>query len=156
MVRTIDGLDELRALLGEELGVSDWLLVEQPEVDEFARTTRDGYWLHTDPDRAKAESPFDGTILHGLLTLSLGPAFSYEIFEVKGFDMGVNYGYGKVRFPAPVPVGSRVRMRATLTAVDAVDGGVQMTVTQTFEREGSAKPVCVAESLVRLFVAEKV
>lgn len=128
--------------------------IDQPQIDTFARTTHDEYWLHTDPERAQFDSPFGGTIVHGLFTLGLGPGFSYEIYEIKGFARGVNYGYGKVRFPAPVPVGSRLRMRATLTAVDEVPGGVQVTVTQTFELEGSPKPACVAESLVRLFRAD--
>jgi acyl dehydratase len=152
-VRTINGVDELQGLVGAELGVSEWLTIDQPEVDTFAKTTRDEYWIHTSPERAEMDSPFGGTILHGLFTLSLGPGFSYEIYEIKGFGVGVNYGYGKVRFPAPVPVGSRVRMRATLTAVDEVGDGLQVTVTQTFEREGTEKPVCVAESLARLFPA---
>jgi acyl dehydratase len=152
-VRTINGVEELQGLVGEELGVSEWLTIDQAEVDTFATTTRDEYWIHTDPERAAKDSPFGGTILHGLFTLSLGPGFSYEIYEIKGFGVGVNYGYGKVRFPAPVPVGSRVRMRAALTAVDEVGGGIQVTVTQTFECEGTEKPVCVAESLARLFAA---
>jgi acyl dehydratase len=113
--------------------------------------TGDHQWIHTDPERA-AQTPFGGTIAHGLYTLSLGPKFSYEVMDVQGFAFGVNYGYGKVRFPAPLPVGSKVRMRATLTNVDDVPGGIQITVTQTFEREGGEKPVCVAESLARLFV----
>jgi len=153
VTRTITGVEELKALVGEELGVSHWLLVDQAEIDAFAHTTRDEYWLHTDPARAQTESPFGGTIAHGLFTLSLGSGFSYEIYAIKGFDVVVNYGFGKVRFPAPVPVGSRLRMRATLTAVDDLPGGVTVTVTQTFECEGSEKPVCVAESLVRLLVA---
>ncbi len=152
-MRTINGVEELRGLIGEELGVSDWVTIDQAEVDTFAKTTRDEYWIHTDPERAKTDSPFGGTILHGLFTLSLGPGFSYEIYEIKGFGVGVNYGYGKVRFPAPVPVGSKVRMRATLTAVEEVGGVIQVTVTQTFEVEGGEKPVCVAESLARLFSA---
>ena len=146
----LDGVEELRSRVGEELGVSAWHEVTQHEIDAFAQVTGDDYWIHVDPDRARS-TPFGSTIAHGLLTLSLGPRFSYEIYEVTGVAFGVNYGYGRVRFPAPLPVGSRVRMRATLTAVDEVSGGVQVTVTQTFEREGSEKPVCVAEALGRMF-----
>jgi acyl dehydratase len=149
---TLHGVEELRSRLGEELGVSAWHKVTQDELDAFAQVTGDNYWIHVDPDRARS-TPFGSTIAHGLLTLSLGPRFSYEIYEVTGIAFGVNYGYGRVRFPAPLPVGSRVRMRATLTAVDEVPGGVQVTVTQTFEREGGDKPVCVAEALGRMFTA---
>jgi acyl dehydratase len=146
----LHGVEELRSRLGQELGVSGWHEVTQEEIDAFAQVTGDDYWIHVDPDRARS-TPFGSTIAHGLLTLSLGPRFSYEIYEVTGVAFGVNYGFGRVRFPAPLPVGSRVRMRATLTAVDDVPGGVQVTVTQTFEREGSDKPVCVAEALGRMF-----
>lgn len=146
----LHGVEELRSRLGQELGVSGWHEVTQEEIDAFAQVTGDDYWIHVDPDRARS-TPFGSTIAHGLLTLSLGPRFSYEIYEVTGVAFGVNYGFGRVRFPAPLPVGSRVRMRATLTAVDDVPGGVQVTVTQTFERDGSDKPVCVAEALGRMF-----
>jgi acyl dehydratase len=148
----INGLDELKSRLGEELGVSDWVEVTQEAIDAFAQATDDHQWIHVDPERAK-ETPFGGTIAHGLYTLSLGPRFSYELFEIAGVAFGLNYGYDKVRFPAPLPVGSRVRMRATLSAVDEVPGGLQFTVTQTFEREGGDKPVCVAESLARVYGA---
>jgi len=147
---TINGLDELKAAVGSEVGVSDWHEVTQEAINEFAEVTQDFQWIHIDPERA-AQTPFGGTIAHGLYTLSLGPKFSYEIFDLKGFAFGVNYGYGKVRFPAPLPVGSRVRMRATLTSVDDVPGGCQIMLTQTFEVEGGEKPVCVAESLSRAF-----
>src|SRR5918912_4497527 len=145
----IDGIEDLRARVGEELGTSSWHEVSQQEIDAFAQVTGDDYWIHVDPERARS-TPFGSTIAHGLLTLSLGPMFSYEIYEGAGVDFGVIYGYGRVRFPAPLPVGSRVRMHARLTGVDEVPGGVQVTVTQTFERDGSDKPVCVAESLSRL------
>ena len=147
---TINGIDELKAQVGNEIGVSDWLTITQEMIDAFAGATEDFQWIHVDPERAK-ETPFGGTIAHGLFTLSLGPRFSYELFEVSGFTFGLNYGYGKVRFPAPVPVGSKLRMRATLQSVDDVPGGVQFSVLQTFEVEGGEKPVCVAESLARLF-----
>jgi acyl dehydratase len=146
----INGLDELKGLVGQELGVSDWHEVTQEEVDAFAAATGDHQWIHVDPERAK-ETPFGGTIAHGLYTLSLGPQFSYALFELKHVSFGLNYGYNKIRFPAPLPIGSRVRMRATLSAVDEVPGGVQFTVTQTFEREGGDKPVCVADALARAY-----
>jgi acyl dehydratase len=147
---TISGIDELRAKVGEELGVSEWHEVTQDEINAFADATGDHQWIHVDPERA-AETPFGSTIAHGLLTLSLGPRFTYEAYAIEGFAFGLNYGYDRVRFPAPLPVGSRVRMRATLTTVDEVSGGVQMKVTQTFELDGGEKPVCVAEQLVRLY-----
>jgi acyl dehydratase len=147
---TITGIDELRSKLGTELGVSAWHEVTQEEIDAFADATGDHQWIHVDPERA-AQTPFGGTIAHGLLTLSLGPKFTFELFTIEGFAFGLNYGYNKVRFPAPVPVGSRVRMRAALTAADDVPGGVQITITQTFEREDEAKPVCVAESVARMY-----
>ena len=150
MTTTLTGPDEVKAAVGQELGVSDWYEVTQATIDQFAEVTGDHQWIHTDPEKA-AQTPFGGTIAHGLFTLSLGPKFSYEIMDMQGFAFGVNYGYGKVRFPAPLPVGQKVRMRAALTNVDDVPGGIQITVTQTFEVEGGAKPVCVAESLARLF-----
>jgi acyl dehydratase len=147
---TLTGLDELKGHEGKEIGVSDWHEVTQEKIDEFAEVTGDDQWIHVDPERAK-ETPFGGTIAHGYYTLSLGPMFSYAMFSVEGFAFGVNYGYDRVRFPAPLPVDSRVRMRATLESVDDVPGGIQMKVSQTFEREGGEKPVCVAEQLVRLY-----
>ena len=146
----INGLDELKSKVGQELGVSDWHDVTQQEVDAFAEATGDHQWIHVDPERAK-ETPFGGTIAHGLYTLSLGPRFSYALYSVEGVAFGLNYGYNKVRFPAPLPVGSRVRMRATLSDVQDVPGGLQYTLTQTFEREGGDKPVCVAEQVVRVY-----
>ena len=147
---TITGIDDLKARVGQELGVSAWLDVTQDKIDAFADDTGDHQWIHVDTERA-AQTPFGGTIAHGLYTLALGPQFSYSMFSLEGVTFGVNYGYDRVRFPAPLPVGSRVRMRATLASVDDVPGGVHMVVTQTFEREGAEKPVCVAESLVRLY-----
>jgi acyl dehydratase len=149
-MRTITGLEELKAAEGEVLGTSDWHEVTQKDVNTFADVTGDHQWIHVDIERAK-ETPFGGTIAHGLYTLSLGPQFSYAMFEISGIAFGINYGYDKVRFPAPLPVGSKVRMRATLTKAEDVPGGVQFTVTQTFEREGGDKPVCVAESLSRVY-----
>jgi acyl dehydratase len=147
---TINGIDDLKAKVGEELGVSDWHEVTQERIDAFAAATEDHQWIHVDPERA-AETPFGGTIAHGLYTLSLGPKFSYAMYSLEGVAFGLNYGYDRVRFPAPLPVGSRVRMRAQLTSVDDVPGGVQLKVTQTFETEGGEKPVCVAEALARVY-----
>ncbi|CAA9477650.1 MAG: Nodulation protein N [uncultured Solirubrobacteraceae bacterium] len=147
---TINGIADLKARVGEELGVSGCYEVTQERIDAFADASGDHQWIHVDPERAR-ETPFGGTIAHGLLTLSLGPRFGSEIFTIANVAFALNYGFGKVRFPAPVPVGSLLRMRATLTAVDDVAGGVQLTVTQTFEVEGGEKPVCVAESLLRAY-----
>ena len=147
---TISGIDELKAKVGEELGVSDWHEVTQDAIDAFAEVTGDHQWIHVDPERA-AQTPWGGTIAHGLFTLSLGPRFTFAMFTIDGFAFGLNYGYNKVRFPGPLPVGSRLRMRATLSSVDDVPGGVQLTITQTFEREGGDKPVCVAEAVSRMY-----
>ncbi len=152
MAQTVfDGLDEVRAAVGRELGTSDWLEITQERVDQFADATGDHQWIHVDPVRAAA-GPFGGPIAHGYLTLSLSNALLPEIVEVRGISMGVNYGCGKVRFPAPVPVGSRIRASATLAAVDDVPGGVQTTMVITVEVEGGAKPACVIESLSRYLV----
>ena len=147
---TISGIDELRAKVGEELGVSEWHEVSQDAINAFADATGDHQWIHVDPERA-AQTPWGSTIAHGLYTLSLGPQFTFAMFTIEGFAFGLNYGYNKVRFPAPLPVNSRVRMRATLSSVEDVPGGVQLTITQTFEREGEDKPVCVAESVSRMY-----
>jgi acyl dehydratase len=149
-MRTITGLEELRNAEGETLGSSDWHEVTQKDVDTFADVTGDHQWIHVDVERAK-QTPFGGTIAHGYYTLSLIPQFSYELFSVEGVAFGLNYGVNKVRFPAPLPVGSKVRMRATLSSVDDVPGGVQVMTTCTLEREGGDKPVCVAETLARFY-----
>ncbi len=147
---TLTGLDQVKDHVGRELGVSDWHLVTQEAIDEFARVTGDDQWIHIDVERAK-ESPFGGTIAHGYYTLSLAPRFSYDMFTFEGFAFGVNYGLNRVRFPAPMPVGGRVRMRAALVSVDEIPGGAQITTELTFERQGGEKPVCVAESLARVY-----
>ena len=147
---TITGLDELSTRVGEELGVSEWHDVTQESVNAFAEVTGDDQWIHIDPERAR-ETPFGGTIAHGYYTLSLGPMFSYRMFNLEGIAFGVNYGLNKVRFPAPMPVGDRVRMRMKLAQVDEIPGGAQITMELTFEREGGDKPVCVAESLSRVY-----
>jgi acyl dehydratase len=147
---TITGLEELHTRVGEELGVSDWHEVTQESVNAFAEVTGDDQWIHIDPERAK-ETPFGGTIAHGYYTLSLAPMFSYRMFNLEGIAFGVNYGLNKLRFPAPMPVGERVRMRMKLAQVDEIPGGAQITMELTFEREGGDKPVCVAESLSRVY-----
>ena len=149
---TITGLDELKSYVGQELGVSDWHEVTQEAIDDFAAVTGDDYWIHTDLERAK-HTPFGGTIAHGYYTLSLEPKFSYAMLKVDGFAFGVNYGLNRVRFPAPLPVGDRVQMRMKLAAVDEFEGGAQFTTDLTFERENGDKPVCVAESLTRVYTA---
>lgn len=141
--------DELTALIGVELGPTGWRPVTQAAVDAFAQVTGDHQWIHTDPDRA-AGSPFGGTIAHGLYSLSLGPAFFAELLRFDGFAHGLNYGYDKVRFPAPVPVGSRLRMRATVTAVTRVPGGIQVTSRQLFDSDATDKPAVAAEAVARL------
>jgi acyl dehydratase len=141
---------ELGALVGAELGPTAWYDVTQERIDAFAAATGDHQWIHVDPARA-AESPLGTTIAHGLLTLSLGPKFMEALMAFDGFAHSLNYGYEKVRFPAPVPVGSRLRMRATITDVSDVPGGAQVTTTQTIEVEGGGKPVCVAQSIGRFY-----
>jgi acyl dehydratase len=150
---TISGMDGLRAAVGTELGVTDWHEVTQAEVDAFANVTGDHQWIHVDRERA-AHTPFGGTIAHGLFTLSLAPGMTDSLLSFDGFAYALNYGYNRVRFPAPLPIGSRVRLRATLAAVQDVPGGAQITIIQTFEREGFDKPVCVAESLARVYLAQ--
>jgi acyl dehydratase len=149
-VLTLTGLDEVKAHAGKELGVSDWHEVTQAAIDKFAEVTGDDQFIHVDVERAK-QTPFGGTIAHGYYTLSLAPMFSYAMFSIEGFAFGVNYGLNRVRFPAPLPVGTRVRMRAKLLSVEEIPGGAQIASELTFERENSEKPVCVAESLARVY-----
>ncbi|AZT96067.1 MaoC family dehydratase [Brevibacterium aurantiacum] len=138
---------DLEALVGQELGPTGWHVLVQDDINAFADLTNDHQWIHVDEERAAA-GPFAGTIGHGLFTLSLGPAFMEELMAFDGFAHSLNYGYGKVRFPNPRPVGSRVRMRATVTEVERKKtGSAQITTTQVFEAEGIDKPVCVAESI---------
>jgi len=145
-MRTFANLDELAAAKGEHLGTGDWLEINQDRIDTFADATGDHQWIHVDADKAKA-GPFGTTIAHGYLTLSLIPMLGKDIYTVSGISMGINYGLGKVRFPAVVPVGSRVRASAEL--VDVVDKpqGKQVTVRTTIEIEGGDKPACVAETM---------
>ena len=136
-------------LVGRELGPTDWLEVDQERIDTFARATDDPQWIHVDPVRA-AEGPFGTTIAHGYLTLSLCVPLMSRTLGLTGYRMGINYGVNKVRFPAPLPSGSRVRGRFTVQSVDEVEGGEQGVVLATIEREGAEKPVCVAELVVRM------
>lgn len=142
-------LRDLAALVGQALGESDWVVVDQSRIDAFAQATSDHQWLHVDPLRA-AEGPFGSTIAHGFLTLSLLPMMLASAYVIDDVRMGVNYGLNRLRFPAPVPVGSRIRARLTLLGFQALpEGGAQLTVEAIVEREGSAKPVCVAELVTR-------
>jgi acyl dehydratase len=150
-MKIFESLAELPAHVGQEVAVSDWLTITQEQVNQFAEATGDHQWIHVDVERAKA-GPFGAPIAHGFLTLSLIPRFFESTLEIRNTRMGVNYGLNKVRFTAPVPVGSRLRARLKLLACDPVDNnGVQMTWLVTIEREGSDRPVCVAESLSRRY-----
>jgi acyl dehydratase len=145
-------LADLRALVGQEIGASDWLTIDQQRIDRFAEATGDHQWIHVDPGRAAA-GPYGATIAHGFLTLSLLPLFFQTGFDIADVTMGVNYGLNKVRFPAPVRVGSRLRAHFKLLSYEPLPGGAQLTVEVTMELEGSAKPACVAESVSRRFTA---
>ena len=153
-MKTFQTLVELAACVGQEVATSDWLTITQNQVNLFAEATGDHQWIHVDPEKAAA-GPFGGPIAHGFLTLSMIPKFFESSLHIVGSRMGVNYGLNKVRFTAPVPVGSRLRARMKLLASESIpndaNDGVQMTWEVTVEREGSAKPVCVAESLVRRY-----
>jgi acyl dehydratase len=148
---TTTTIAELPSLTGTVLGTSEWLEVTQERVDTFADATGDHQWIHVDVERARAESPFGGPIAHGYLTLALLIPMWAQVLTVTDQTMGVNYGLGKVRFPAPVPVGSRIRLTATLAAVEQVAGGVQLTISAVIEREGAEKPVCIAEPVFRAY-----
>ena len=147
-MKKFSGLDEFVAAQGSQLGPTDWLEVTQERVNLFADATDDHQWIHVDPERA-ASGPFGATIAHGLLTLSLLPHFTSQMYTVDNIAMAINYGYNKVRFLTPVRVGSKIRARAEIAKVDQLDGAVQATVTVTVEIDGSAKPAAVAESIVR-------
>lgn len=149
--RTIQTLDELRKMVGQEVGVSDWHGVTQEAINLFADATLDHQWIHIDPERARRESPFRGPIAHGYYTLSLAPYLMANIMAVKETKMGVNYGLNKLRFTAPVPIPSNVRMRATLAQIEEIKGGVQATFNLQFEVEGKEKPSCVAEAIYRYY-----
>jgi acyl dehydratase len=150
-MKRFERLADLQPLVGQEIGLSDWIGVDQRRIDQFAEATGDHQWIHVDPVRAAA-GPFKTTIAHGFLTLSLLPEMFASAFEVGDTRMGVNYGLNRVRFPSPVPVGSRLRGIFKLLAYEPLDGGAQLAIEVTMEREGSAKPVCVAESLTRRYL----
>jgi len=151
MTITVNGIEELKALVGQTIGPSEWREVTQADIDTFAELSRDDQWIHVDVERAKTESPFGTTIAHGNLTLSMIDGFRPELLEPTGFKLGVNYGWNKIRFPAPVPAGSRIRASVEAVSVDDVGGGWHHIVQRwTIEVEGSEKPACVAESVGRL------
>lgn len=150
-MREIASLAELKTLVGQEVAVSDWVEITQDRVNRFADATSDHQWIHLDVERARNESPFGGTIAHGFLTLSLLPMFLEQSLVMKDVKMGVNYGTNKVRFPAPVPVGCRLRARIVLLSVEDIEGGAQLVWRVTMEREGGDKPVCVVESITRRY-----
>jgi acyl dehydratase len=150
-MKTYEKLAELQALVGAPLGTSDWLDIDQARIDQFAAVTGDDQWIHVNPKRAAA-GMFGTTVAHGFLTLSLLPFFGRSAFKVDGVRMTVNYGLNRVRFPAPVPVGSRLRAHYKLLSFDPIEGGVQVVTEVTVEREGHAKPVCVAESVGRHYL----
>jgi len=147
----ITTLHSLRQRVGEELAVGDWVTVDQATIDKFAEATGDHQWIHVDTERAK-NGPFGTTIAHGYLTLSLLPRLAESAIKVDDVRMGVNYGLNRVRFPAPVPVGSRIRAHMKLLSYEPIDGGAQLVMEVTMEREGSDKPVCVAETVSRRYL----
>ena len=150
-MRTFAHLADLAALEGQEIGTSDWIVVEQAHIDQFALATGDEQWIHVDPARAAA-GPFGTTVAHGFLTLSLMPQLFAASIAFADARMSLNYGLNRVRFPSPVPVGSRLRAVCVLDKFEAIDGGAQITVTVTIELEGGTKPACVAEWVTRHFV----
>jgi acyl dehydratase len=147
----IQNLEELKKMAGQEVGVSDWHPVTQQAINLFADATLDHQWIHIDVERAKRESPFGGPIAHGYYTLSLAPYLLANVFDVKEKKMGVNYGLNKLRFTAPVPIPSKVRVRAILAQIEEIKGGVQATFNLQFEVEGKDKPACVAEAIYRYY-----
>lgn len=150
-MREIKSLAELKSLVGQEVAVSDWYPISQERVNLFAEATGDHQWIHLDVERSRKESPYGGTVAHGFLTLSMLPMLMEKAIVMTDVKMGVNYGLNKVRFPAPVPVGSQVRGRMTLLSVEDIPSGAQMTWQVTIERDGGDKPVCVAESISRRY-----
>lgn len=149
-MRRYERLADLQALVGEPLGDSAWLLVDQARIDRFADATGDRQWIHVDPQRA-AQGPFGAPIAHGFLTLSLLPVFFESAYAIADVRMAVNYGLDRVRFTAPVPVDSRLRARFMLKRWEAIEGGAQLGIEAVIERDGAAKPVCIAESLIRCY-----
>ena len=150
-MRHFEHLSDLQPLVGQEVAVSDWITVDQRRIDLFADATGDHQWIHVDVERARA-GPFGAPVAHGFLTLSLLPEMAASAFDVADTRMGVNYGLNRVRFPSPVPVDSRLRGHFKLLAYEPLDGGAQLTMEVTMEREGASKPACVAESVARRFI----
>ena len=150
-ITQIESIAELANYTGKEVGISDWLEVSQDRIDQFAEATEDRQWIHIDPERAARESPFKTTIAHGFLTLSLLSVLARHAISVGDVRMGINYGLNRVRFVSPVPSGCRIRGRFTLATLEEIKGGVQSTWNVAVEREGSDKPCCVAEWLVRYY-----
>lgn len=148
--RVIQAADDFKELVGRHLGYSDYVEISQERVDTFAEVTGDHQWIHVDVERSRG-GPFGGTVVHGYLTLSLGPMLAPQIFDVSAIPMGLNYGCNRVRYPSPVLVGSKVRLGVEVLDVHDVEGGVQITMNYTFEAEGATKPGCVAEVIVRYF-----
>jgi acyl dehydratase len=151
MMRSFANLEAMKAEVGHEVAVSDWVEISQQRIDLFADATGDHQWIHTDAERAKRESPYGGTVAHGFLTLSLLPALLANALQMVDMKMGLNYGLNKVRFPAPVPVGSRVRARLAILSIEDIAGGAQIVWSVVMEREGGDKPVCVAEFVMRRY-----
>jgi acyl dehydratase len=150
---TVDGIEELQRLVGTTIGPSEWREVTQEDIDAFARITGDDQWIHVDVERASEESPFGSTIAHGNLTLSMIDGIRRDLLQSGGFRLGVNYGWNRVRFPAPVPTGSRIRATVEVRSVEDVDEGWWQVIQRwTVEVEGSEKPACVAESVGRVLV----
>jgi acyl dehydratase len=151
MTTTVNGIEELKSFVGQTIGPSEWREVTQELIDQFAEVSGDDQWIHVDTERAKTESPFGITVAHGNLTLSMIDGFRSGLMESSGFKMGVNYGWNRVRFPAPVPAGSRIRASVETVSVDEIGGGWhQIAQKWTVEVEGNEKPACVAESVGRL------
>jgi acyl dehydratase len=150
-MRSFDRLADLEPLVGQQIADSDWIAIDQPRIDLFAEATGDHQWIHVDPVRAAA-GPFRTTVAHGFLTLSMVPEMGANAMEFRDVRMGVNYGLNRVRFTSPVPAGSRVRGRFKLLAYKTIDGGAQITLEVTIEREGAEKPACIAESVSRRYV----
>ena len=151
-MRTFTSLDEVAAATGTDLGTSDWVEIDQDRIDRFAEATGDHQWIHVDPERA-ATGPFGATIAHGYLTLALAPNLSEQVFRLEGFAFAVPYGLDRVRFPAPMPVGERLRLRVRLADVEQIPGGAEIKTELTFEREAGEEPVCVAVAVARVYSA---
>ncbi|WP_027000897.1 MaoC family dehydratase [Eisenibacter elegans] len=151
-MKIINGIAELKALEGSEIGTSDWHTISQDQINAFADATGDHQWIHIDIEKAKTFSPFGTTIAHGFLTMSLAPMFMDQIFKVEGVKMGINYGLNKLRFTSPVPAGGQLRVKAVLAKLSPFEGGQQAEMHLTYELKGQDKPACIAEFLMRFYV----